>query len=858
MLAIGKCSTCDDNPRLDARRSANWSFAEAYDNEHLLNILQQFLDDSELQKSSKERVAIMLAVRSFALHAGEHASLELESSRLGEFCLRSLQSSVRELRIAAGRTLGAFVRNGLPEYLRDRNRRIALDFLRTLSDRPSLGHHETLVPAWGQIAIVCGERELNLALLRLVEYLGHTNTLICALAFNELQNIAQTLGLSPEELLQPFWRSIAVTVVQDLYSIPQKAQHLADLLAMSVNQFLYLTQTVTIPSLILTKKKEVLQRIASARGGNTTVQDICLQPRRNLAGILALLLAQPSSDPEGTVVAFLAEAAEGFQDCDLAGLVKLDPVLVACEMLKAAGDEDESKKPRVYQAIQNMAALAERRPGQSKTTMKPGRVLASFFETHILGMMTFFSNAVATSEDDRSSIRLHEKRRTLRAIEDMIRLAKTHVTAGLPQIRACLQSAIDQADLTDIAFSAWLSLISTLNGEDVVHLVDHTFALIVQHWDAFSPEIQQRTHDTIAEMLKTHSNLIREAVITIPSLKTIPLMSKFESEIGRLREHESLDSHLHAFAKRLRDENAAIVLQALEELVAWLDKHQGYLHEAAVSEQPKAVVAQIARALLDVCLKYNSDHIEILDLCGRCLGIVGCLDPNRVEANVSKRQILVLSDFHKADEVIAWVAVLFEDVLVRAFRSVTNARAQGFLAYAMQELLKFCGFCEVATVRLRASQSSPVYQRWIEMPENVRNTLTPFLSSRYALTSNLPTPAPRKYPLFSSSMSHSSWLRNWVCDMMWRAKGENPQELFPVLARIVRGHDIAIANYMLPYAALNIILGGTSQEVRDVSEELRVILSTDSTVESEKETLRQCSEVCNAGPPNFSYVADGM
>lgn len=38
---------------------------------------------------------------------------------------------------------------------------------------------------------VCGEKELNLALLRLVDYLGHPNSLICSLAYSEVCHIVK-------------------------------------------------------------------------------------------------------------------------------------------------------------------------------------------------------------------------------------------------------------------------------------------------------------------------------------------------------------------------------------------------------------------------------------------------------------------------------------------------------------------------------------------------------------------------------------------------------------------------------------------------------------------------------------------
>ncbi|KEQ70449.1 hypothetical protein M436DRAFT_53559 [Aureobasidium namibiae CBS 147.97] len=802
-------------------------------------MLTELFESQDLQLSDRNRVLAILAIRSIVLHNRNPNELELGKSFLAESCLKYLHSSSRELRVAAGRTLAAFLREGLPTEIRNNNRQVALKFLRALSTKDIIGQHETLILAWGRVAVVCGEKELNLALLRLVDYLGHPNSLICSLAYSELEDIAETLSFSPQTLLKPFYRSVAVAVIQDLTTKPQKAQQLSEFLGMSVSHFLLLTQRDTVPFLVLTKKKDILQRIASARSAETSIQDICLQPPANLAAVISTLLYQSSGDVEGNATRCLAEVAPGFQSNDLGSLVRSNPVLIACEMLKTAGDEDASNASKAHQAIQIFAMLVEGKPTHSKPNAKTNRMIISFFEAHILGIMTEFSNSI----DNTLSLSPSEKLRCVKAIEQMIILAKSKVSVALPQIRACLQSAIDQPQLQEAALSAWLTLVQVLEGDDVADMVDHTFALVAQHWDGLSSVLQMKIHDTISGMVKTHSNVIREKLMTIPSLASIPLMSKIGLEIQRLKKDERPEVHLRAFAKRLHDENVAIVTQGLRELVPWLGENQGFVHEAAVSEQPKATIANLMRALLDVCTRYADHDSTVVDLSAQCIGIIGCLDPNNVDMSSSKRQVLVLSNFEKATEVINWVAIMLEDVLVPAFRSSTNARDQSFLAYVMQELVRFCGFNEAATARLRPSQAGPAHNRWSEMTESVRNTLTPFLSSRYLLNSSSSVqPKKRSYPVFAIEKRHSTWLREWAYDMLWRGKGDNAEMVFPILARIITRHDISIASFLLPYVALNIVLGGTVQEAKDIGVEMLTVLSTESIVESEKEALRQCSE----------------
>ena len=199
--------------------------ALGHDHAILLQTVSQLVDSPELQKSKHLRVISMGTVQACLERTTESSLLDLGNSRLGQYCLRSLQSSLRELRLAAGRCLPAFLRSELPDTLLSRNRQIAFQCLRTLSDRNIASELETLIAAWGAVAVVSHDKELNLALLQLVDMLGHTNSLVCGLAFSEIENVAQSKGVSAFKLFAPYWASIAVSVVLEIHSRPQKTQN---------------------------------------------------------------------------------------------------------------------------------------------------------------------------------------------------------------------------------------------------------------------------------------------------------------------------------------------------------------------------------------------------------------------------------------------------------------------------------------------------------------------------------------------------------------------------------------------------------------------------------------------------------
>lgn len=298
--------------------------------------------------SKRPRIAAMIAVRRLVLHCSDAELLDLETSKLGQWCLQSLNSSVRELRIASGRTLAAFVlpgRAAIPSDLIRRNRQNCIALLKSASEKRQPHLTETCIMAWGQFGRVAEEEELNLILIQLLEYLGDNNTVISAFAFNELAKLADGRGISARRLLGPYWRSLAYLATKDMVQRPQRCRVIAELVQMSVAEMLLLIQAHALPWLVLDKRRDIIQKIAEARKEKEIVKVI--MDDRNLGGILSLLLIQDTPDITGFAKSRLDEISPHFQSYSLLSLLQTEPVTVAMELLMAAGDADQQRKPLV-------------------------------------------------------------------------------------------------------------------------------------------------------------------------------------------------------------------------------------------------------------------------------------------------------------------------------------------------------------------------------------------------------------------------------------------------------------------------------------------------------------------------------
>ncbi|KAL2129067.1 hypothetical protein VTI74DRAFT_8282 [Chaetomium olivicolor] len=829
-----QCSFCS-NPKPGTLPACRHEELKAFG----IKVFSKLLKFPSFLESRRPRVSAMIALRRITRHSTDSEFWDLEKSGPGQWCLQSLQSSIRELRIAAGRALAVFVAEPSapgfdPEVLK-RNRANALGFLKSLSDKAAAKLHETCIMAWGQLGRVVPTDELNLVVIKLVEYLGHRNMLVSGFAFNELLNLAESRGETPAQFLQPFWASLAFSVVKDLVSKPHTARLVADLLQMSVPHLLVLLQKHALPWLVLTKKREVIQKIAEARG-DTEIWHPCMDTA-NLPSILALLLVQEAPDIAAHAMSLLAHVPAPVERIGLADLLRTDPLTISFELFKAGGEANETRKTRVRAALVTMATLLLADPKDRR--MKKSQIVGSYFQQHALGLTALLSEVI--NDPWLAHPPISERRRCLAAMEEMIRICQSYVCIARPQISACLISALASDELRSAAFSCWEAMLTYMEKADVEALIEATFFNIGYYWKSFDVGTRKKAKNLISTLLEDYPKVVADYAHRLPSLSHIEELAELCKAIDTLRPPLDNREAFAIFAKRLSHENPGVVEQALMELIAYLEKNQDYLQASAISEQPDSVVTALARSLLDCCAKYNGWQTDIPRLCAQAIGLIGCLDSNRLETRREQKQFVVIRNFEDARETTDFVAFMLENVLVKAFISTTDTKFQGFLSYAMQELLERTDF-RFACSHRGEGVSQDIYRKWLAFPEDVREVLTPFLTSRFVIC-----PMPQQateYPIFKPGRSYAFWLRALVHDLLRNGQNLFSQAVFEPLCRLIKVKDLAVAEFLLPYVVLHVIVG---QEQKDefrekVSAELVAILKyqppeTASYVEKEETKL---------------------
>lgn len=92
-----ECSVCD--VAMEPRRTRS---AEHSDMNGLVTTVENLIELTQKAKSRRPRIAALLATRRLLTHSANLDRLDLSKSGLGQWCLKYLRSSLRDLRIAAG------------------------------------------------------------------------------------------------------------------------------------------------------------------------------------------------------------------------------------------------------------------------------------------------------------------------------------------------------------------------------------------------------------------------------------------------------------------------------------------------------------------------------------------------------------------------------------------------------------------------------------------------------------------------------------------------------------------------------------------------------------------------------------
>ena len=370
-------------------------------------------------------------------------------------------------------------------------------------------------------------------------------------------------------------------------------------------------------------------------------------------------------------------------------------------------------------------------------------------------------------------------------------------------------------------------------------MLAHMLAVFIQIW----PLCTAREKDMIKLIIQDAITLHEEVIMTdysMPSLSNIPELEGIARQLDGWREKAAPRFILELLIRRCSHETAVICRQALLELRDFLVKHEAYLHGLIMVENCDKLVTQLLRCLLDLMAKYHDTDAEIIALAVECLGVVGAVDPSRTDAGKDVVDIILQHNFQDAEESVDFAMALIEQRLVGCFRAATDTKAQSYLAWAMQELLVFCGLTAklLDTSRAGLGVDQLMSRKWGRFSKAAREILTPLLTSKYSITGDPPAMI-TAYPIFENQKSYRDWLQIFTLTTMIEAQGDNARKIFTTIcSRIIKDQDLGIANFVLPYAVLNVIISGTGHHRENIRKEFLAVLESSANAKTEQEAAK--------------------
>jgi serine/threonine-protein kinase ATR len=389
---------------------------------------------------------------------------------------------------------------------------------------------------------------------------------------------------------------------------------------------------------------------------------------------------------------------------------------------------------------------------------------------------------------------------------------------------ATLQVTLGVPELSDVTLDSWFTFFKTLDSRDTLAHAGPTSASLVSHWHSLSPRGQEVAGSILRYLVLDVGNGVSpDSLNDVVNMSSIEALSDIQARLYSMRRGWSVEDKLHRLLERVSSDSLAVTLQALKEVKSLLNEQRNFFQCLASGDFFDSLIGRTLRILSSVAARDVDGMEDIRLIAFECIGAIGALDPDRLDFGMGDSRPIVLKDFADEGESIQFTMHLIKDVLVSAFRSTSDIGYQTNLAYAIQEMLKFCQFnvSLMSSGRFTTSASLKARERWDSLPKHVLETITPLLESRYTMKEKpLPTFEPPIYPQYET---YREWLQQWTTCLISEAKGE-AQKVFQPFRSVVRNKDVGVAHHLLPHLVLHALVSGDEEKNWSIRSEIFAVL----------------------------------
>ncbi|OSX59349.1 hypothetical protein POSPLADRAFT_1048687 [Postia placenta MAD-698-R-SB12] len=778
----------------------------------------------------KVRMAVFDALcKTLRHHTSGFSGGKLEN--IEDMVIRAMKDKDRSVRLSAGHSLVELVRlhqilGGSPWKRTERLFGMIYRLFETAEPRA----RETTLITLGWVGHIATSNVLGQTICCLLAQFGQQNPILRGTAHLQLQALSKHLKKSPYGLISPYMDQIAPFLVSRICTQPTLLHETCSFLAMPVGKFILGSLSRTLPQVYINCDARALDAIS--REVNDKTAKLFMNFSHNiLAYVFCLTGPGQTNKVLNFILSVLKNSAQ--QKVDLALVIRSCVVPLVAEIVLGLGDDDPD---RARQGLKKVERAAQQ--SRSCAQVDSGSKIGAFMRTYMLGVISHLNDLLQDGYGRRS---LETKKNIVRSLGQFTTEVGPTISRVAPQIMATLQTTLVIPQLSDVTLDSWFIFLRTLEVHDLGLQVGPTSAALVTHWNSFSLHGREIAKRCLEFIVVDMGGQLGSQLDEVVDLESIPQLTAIQQSLLALRQDWNTRDKLQKTLERATSESLTVATQALCELKAFLlSNDEEFVRSLASGDVFDPAVNHILSTLFSVAGR-DGEGTEPLRLRAfECIGILGAVDPDRIEFGVNDSRMIMLSNFVDDSESVSFALHLIQDIMVNAFRSTSDITYQTHLAYALQELLRFCKFTEtLVNPSSTSSISLKVRSRWNSLPKHVLETIIPLLSSKYTLDPR--DPVSIQHPIYPTQDTYREWIQTWAGHLITRVSGANAKAIFQVFSAVIRNKDVTVAHHLLPHLALNVLISGNNDDADGIRSELLAVLSdqiaSDSRSTSDKKLL---------------------
>ncbi|KAH9002229.1 hypothetical protein EDB86DRAFT_3063350 [Lactarius hatsudake] len=659
---------------------------------------------------------------------------------------------------------------------------------------------ETVLITVGRVGRVTTSNFLSVAISCLISRLADPNPALKGIAYMQLMSLARFYGKTPYKLLDPYIGEIARYLITQWPHQPALLLETCRLVSQEPAEFISGTLVHTLPFLFASCNNAVIEKIAQIMG---------LFPSKLFLDFSKDILTQVFLLPEKTQTDNALEFILQVMPTPSGGSINAQTLVRSCtsELLGTfvflLGSEDPKKVNE----------------GRKKASSVGG--IGRSLKTNILGLISYLVDKLQGVQGRET---MAAKQQTLRGFGALVTHVGPEISIVAPQIMATLQVTLAVRELSDVTLDSWFVFLKTLDPRDSLAHAGTTSASLASFWKSLSPHGRDVASSILRYLVLDIGNSVDpDCLHDVVDLSGIEALSDVQHRLHTIRRRWTVEDRLHRLLERVSSDSLTVTLQALKEIKSLLDKQRDFFQSGTSGDSFNTLIGRTLRILSSVAGR-DVDGIEDIRLIAfECIGAIGALDPDRLDLGMGDSRPIVLKDFTEEEESILFTMHLIRDVLVSAFRSTSDMGYQTNLAYAIQEMLKFCQFdvSLMSSGRYTTSASLKARTRWDSLPKHVLETITPLLESRYTIKEK-PLPA-FELPIYPQQGTYREWLQQWTTCLISEAEGV-AQRIFEPFRSVVRNKDVGVAHHLLPHLVLHTLVSGDEDKMWNIQSEILAVL----------------------------------